>query len=49
MKRKIGLAFAAAAIGFALEFGLAQASRGPETQTERASGAIGFSVLQPVW
>jgi len=49
MKWKIGLAFAAAAIGFALEFGLAQASRGPETQTERASGAIGFSVLQPVW
>jgi hypothetical protein len=45
MKRKIGLAFAAAAIGFAMVV-LAQASIGPEIG---ASGAMGFSVLQPVW
>ena len=48
MKRKIGLAFVTAAIGFTL-VALAQASIGPGTQTERASGAIAFSVLQPVW
>ena len=49
MKRKIGLAFAAAAIGFIL-VALAQANIGPgNPQTERASGAIAFSVLQPVW
>ena len=49
MKRKIGLAFAAAAIGFALVV-LAQASIGPgNPQTERASGGIAFAVLQPIW
>jgi hypothetical protein len=49
MKRKIGLAFAAAAIGLALVV-LAQASIRPgNQQTERASGAIAFAVLQPVW
>ena len=46
MKRKIGLTFAAAAIGFAMVV-LAQASIGPEM--ERASGAMTFSVLQPAW
>ena len=49
MKRKIGLAFAAAAIGFALVV-LAQASIGPgNPQTERASGGIAFRLLPPVW
>jgi hypothetical protein len=46
MKRKIGLTFAAAAIGFALVV-LAQASGDPPT--ERASGGITFRVLQSVW
>ena len=49
MKRKIGLAFAAAAIGFALVV-LAQASIGPgNPQTERASGGIAFRLLPSVW
>jgi hypothetical protein len=46
MKRKIGLAFAAAAIGFALVV-LAQASG--DLHTERASGGIAFQVLPSVW
>jgi hypothetical protein len=49
MKRKIGLAFAAAAIGCALVV-LAQASVGlGNPQTQRASGGVAFGVLQPVW
>ena len=45
--RRIGLAFAVAAIGFAL-VALAQASIGPGTRMVRASGAV-FGALMPVW
>jgi hypothetical protein len=48
MKRKIGWAFAAAAIGFALVV-LAQAIEQGDLHAERASGGIAFRVLPPVW
>jgi hypothetical protein len=46
MKRKIGFALVAAAIGFAI-IALAQAGIGPFKHTERASAGLG--VLQPAW
>jgi hypothetical protein len=49
MKQKIGIAFIAAAIGFAM-VALAQASLGlGNTHTQRASGGLAFQVLQPVY
>ena len=55
MKRKIGFAFIAAAIGFwvilvAQVLSLAQAKLGQgNTHTERASAGLAFQVLQPVY
>jgi len=49
MKQKIGLAFMAAAIGFAM-IALAQASIGQgHTHMQRASAGPAFQVLQPVY
>ena len=49
MKQKIGIAFIAAAIGFAM-VALAQASFGVgSTHTQRASAGLAFQVLQPVY
>jgi hypothetical protein len=49
MKRKIGLAFTAAAIGFAM-IALAQASIWlGHTHMQRASGGLAFQVLEPVY
>jgi hypothetical protein len=49
MKRKIGLALAGAAIGFAL-VAIAQASIGQgRSHVERASAGLAFQTLQPVW
>ena len=49
MKQKIGLAFTAAAIGFAM-IALAQASISlGHTHMQRASAGLAFQVLQPIY